>query len=269
MTPPPAAAARTAPAVHPRRAPLAPVRRPRRVSGPAPARRTASPARTAPAAASHPLLDRLIHGRAWIAIIAFALIGIVTMQLGLLKLNAGIGRALEHEAALQRENSALSVENSEVAAGDTVELQAAHMGMQLIPAGALRFLAASGSGGDLARAVAAAQAPASGATPTSASTEASTSAEAVPPTTSTEATTTTPTTTTTPSAAGQTAESTSTSAGSATAASTSAASAGAPATGAASTGAPAPAPAPASTPTPTPTTAPTGESGGASASPGG
>ena len=67
------------------------------------------------------------------------------MQLGLLKLNAGIGRALEHEAALQRENSALSVENSEVAAGDTVELQAAHMGMQLVPAGALRFLSAQGS----------------------------------------------------------------------------------------------------------------------------
>ncbi|HKH79019.1 MAG TPA: hypothetical protein VJ996_03305, partial [Solirubrobacteraceae bacterium] len=132
MTPPAAAAAaaaRTAaaPAVHPRRAPLAPVRRPRRVSGPAarpararPAPRARTAASTAGALVTHPLLDRLIHGRAWIGIVAFALIGIVTMQLGLLKLNAGIGRALEHEAALQREDSALSVENSEVAAGDTV-----------------------------------------------------------------------------------------------------------------------------------------------------
>ena len=151
MTPPPAAAAAAriaaaTPAVHPRRAPLAPVRRPRRVSGPAaePAQRARKAASPATAVATHPLLDRLIHGRAWIGIVAFALIGIVTMQLGLLKLNAGIGRALEHEAALQREDSALSVENSEVAAGDTVELQAAHMGMQLIPAGTLRFLPAQG-----------------------------------------------------------------------------------------------------------------------------
>jgi len=167
MTPPPAsaaAAARTAaPAIHPRRVPLAPARRPRRVSGPGarPARptrpaRPAQPARRSnPAVAivSHPLLDRLLHGRAWIGFVAFALIGIVTMQLGLLKLNAGIGRALEHETALQREDSALSVENSEVAAGNTVELQAAHMGMQLIPAGTLRFLSAHGSEGEVGKAL--------------------------------------------------------------------------------------------------------------------
>ena len=163
MTPPPpaAAAARTAaPGVHPRRVPLAPVRRPRRVSGPGsrPVRSAwpAPPARrTNPAVAlvAHPLLDRLLHGRAWIAIVAFALIGIVTMQLGLLKLNAGIGRALEHETALQREDSALSVENSEVAAGNTVEPRAAHMGMQLIPAGTLRFLSAHGADGEVGKAL--------------------------------------------------------------------------------------------------------------------
>jgi hypothetical protein len=125
-------------------------------------------------------IDRLIHGRAWIGVIAFALIGIVTMQLGLLKLNAGIGRALEHEAALQRENSALSVENSEVAAGDTVELQAAHMGMRLIPAGTLRFLSAQGSTRDVDRALATLNARASGSTPssTASSTGAASSTEA-------------------------------------------------------------------------------------------
>ncbi len=90
----------------------------------------------------HRLLDRLLRGRASIALVAFALIGIVTMQLGLLKLNAGIGRALEHEALLQRENAALSIENSEMAAGERVELQAAHLGMGLVSPGALHFLAA-------------------------------------------------------------------------------------------------------------------------------
>jgi len=138
--PPPAVAAAGAPAVRPRRTPPAPARRPRRVSGPARPRRAVSPDTVA---APRAALDRLIHGRAWIGVVTFALIGIVTMQLGLLKLNAGIGRALEHEGALQRENSALSVENSEIAAGDTVELQAAHMGMQLVPAGSLKFLTAS------------------------------------------------------------------------------------------------------------------------------
>ena len=64
------------------------------------------------------------------------------MQLGLLKLNAGIGRSLEREALLQRENAMLSAENSEMAAGERVEVQAEHMGMEPIPPGALHFLAA-------------------------------------------------------------------------------------------------------------------------------
>ena len=48
------------------------------------------------------LLDRLIRSRVWIALVAFALIGIVGMQLWMLKLNGGIGRAIEHESYLQR-----------------------------------------------------------------------------------------------------------------------------------------------------------------------
>ena len=142
VTPPPAAAA--APAVQPRR-PLAP-RGPRRVSGPGASQRAraarraraGAPARRASRSAlisaleslaQHRLLDRLIRGRTWIGIVAFALIGIVTLQLGLLKLNGGIGRALEHEAVLQRQNAALSIENSELAAGTRVEARAAQLGM--------------------------------------------------------------------------------------------------------------------------------------------
>lgn len=259
MTPSPAAAAaRTAaaPAVHPPRAPLAPARRPRRVSGPA--RPKARPATTpgrrrnpAVAITTHPLFDRLISGRAWIGIVTFALIGIVTMQLGLLKLNAGIGRALEHEAALQRENSALSVENSEFAAGDTVELQAAHMGMQLIAPGTLRFLSAQGSAREEARAVAALSMPAGS---VSATTETAAS-EAEGAAASTESSASESTSATAPSTESEaTAEST------------------APSTGASSTAPPeasesASGEGSASTSALAPTAAPTGESGGASASP--
>jgi hypothetical protein len=131
--------------------------RPRRVSGPA---RTGPPVRRRSQAEAGVVLgsiaalerlsrsrlgnlrwvDRLIRGRIWIALVAFALIGIVTLQLVLLRLNASIGRALEHESLLQRENAALSIENSEAMASQTVEARAAGMGMELVPLGALRFL---------------------------------------------------------------------------------------------------------------------------------
>jgi hypothetical protein len=131
-------------------------RAPRRVSGGARGARpghSAGPAaegahavalRLAGALASlsrHRLLDRLIGGRAWIAFVAFALIGIVTMQLGLLKLNSGIGRALEHQALLQRQNAALSIEDSELGAGARVQSRAARIGMELAPLRGLVFLA--------------------------------------------------------------------------------------------------------------------------------
>jgi hypothetical protein len=156
MTPPAAAAARPVPRARttaPGR-PLTASPKPRRVSGPA------RPRRATPAVAGGPqaeglavgvlaalrsvegssLLDRLIRGRAWIGLVAFALIGIVTLQLTLLKLNAGIGRALAQETTLQRQNSALSIEDSERAAGNLVESSAASLGMELVPVGALRFL---------------------------------------------------------------------------------------------------------------------------------
>ncbi|MGO9488913.1 MAG: hypothetical protein ACLQBB_07780 [Solirubrobacteraceae bacterium] len=107
---------------------------------------------------THRLLDRLIRGRMWIGIVAFALIGIVTLQLGLLKLNSGIGRALEREAALQRDNAALSIENSELAGGDRVESEASRLGMQLVSIANLRFLS-SQPATDISRAAAALSAP--------------------------------------------------------------------------------------------------------------
>jgi hypothetical protein len=159
MTPPAASsAARAVPAAPfaPRRRPVAPPRPPvrRRVSGPlrapargAPARRVATEGGGLLLGAlgmlerlsSHRMLDRLIRGRLWIGIVAFALIGIVTLQLGLLKLNSGIGRTLEKESTLQRANAALSIENSELAGGGRVESQAGQIGMRLTAVGGLKF----------------------------------------------------------------------------------------------------------------------------------
>jgi cell division protein FtsL len=194
MTPPAAAAA---PSVQPRR-PASPGRRTaprrhRRVSGPVRREIDARPSRTGAGHASgaqrglaigvlaalrglsrHALLDRLLRGRTWIALVAFALIGIVTLQLGLLKLNASIGRTLQKQTALQRENASLNIENSELSAGDRVESRASRLGMQLVPAGALRFLVVS-PGTDASRGAKALSSPLQA---SSASAEASSSAAA-------------------------------------------------------------------------------------------
>jgi hypothetical protein len=167
MTPP--AAAAVLPGTHPPRPGPARPARPVRPAGPAgPARRPSPPARPAAPARTRPtrpragarpvgrtvgldtsaasrLLDRLIRSRVWIALIAFALIGIVAMQLWLLKLNGGIGRAIEHESYLQRENAALSAENSAASAGDLVEQHAVASGMTIVPPGSLIFLRTRGS----------------------------------------------------------------------------------------------------------------------------
>jgi cell division protein FtsL len=94
------------------------------------------------ALARHRLLDRLIRGRTWIGLVAFALIGIVTLQLALLKLNGGIGRALEHEARLQRENAQLSIENSELAESAHVGSAALRLGMRTVAPSGVSFLSA-------------------------------------------------------------------------------------------------------------------------------
>jgi hypothetical protein len=110
------------------------------------------------AVANHRAIDRLIAGKLWIGVVTFALIGIVTLQLGLLELNRGIGRSLERETVLQRQNAALSVENSELAAGDKVESRAQALGMELVPMASLRFLGSSPRT-DIARAAKALEVP--------------------------------------------------------------------------------------------------------------
>lgn len=170
MTPPAAASSVQ------RGAKLAPPRpRPRRVSGPVrPTGRPRQALRSTPTGAqdglvlgllgavetlsTHRLLDRLIRGRVWIGLLAFALIGIVTLQLGLLKLNSGIGRAIERSAKLQTENAALSIENSELASGDRVESEAARLGMRLVSIDGLHFLS-SHARSDVAHAAAALREP--------------------------------------------------------------------------------------------------------------
>jgi len=85
------------------------------------------------------LIDRLIGGRAWIAVIAFALIGIVAMQLWVVKLGVGIGRALEHTQLLQQENSTLASEDSALSSAERIERLALAKGLVPASPAALHF----------------------------------------------------------------------------------------------------------------------------------
>jgi cell division protein FtsL len=148
MTPPSHAGAATAGRLRPGPAP----RIPRRVSGPSrrpaagAARRPAASQREVPALAAlrrlsdARLLDRLLRGRAWIAIIAAALLGIVFMQVSLLKLNAGISRAVAQSDALTRQNAELRGEISGLDADTRIQAAAGQTGLVMPAAGDVRYL---------------------------------------------------------------------------------------------------------------------------------
>jgi cell division protein FtsL len=98
----------------------------------------------------HRLLDRLIGGSAWIVVVGTALIGIVFMQVSLLKLNSGIGRSVERATTLDRQNSELRAEVSELGSNDRIQAEAQRLGLVVPPAGSVTFLGAHGEriGGD-------------------------------------------------------------------------------------------------------------------------
>jgi hypothetical protein len=165
--------ARTAPASHRStvRRSTAP-RSPRRVSGPA---RPAAPRRTSGRRAArqpvvraplghrcaafvrslpdHSLLDRMVRGRYWIPLLGILLAGIVAMQVEVLKLNAGVGRALERTTALQSHNEQLREAVARDADDQRIERRAAAMGMVMSQPSEVQFLAHQPTT-DLAKAVA-------------------------------------------------------------------------------------------------------------------
>jgi len=88
----------------------------------------------------HRLLDSLLRSSAWIWVIGLALGGIVAMQVSLLKLNAGIGRAVEATATLERQNTELEARVARLSAGQRIEDTATQGGMVMPPAGAVEYV---------------------------------------------------------------------------------------------------------------------------------
>lgn len=146
-------------------------RAPRRVSGPArPNRRddaiardrrddSARRARTRGATAGDPFivralhrtqrmadsrfLDRLIRGRLWIPLVAAGLMGIVFMQVTMLKFNAGIGRAVTSAATLEQQNATMRADLSRQESGDRIATVAHGLGMVVPADGTTAYVSAA------------------------------------------------------------------------------------------------------------------------------
>jgi hypothetical protein len=121
---------------------------PRRVSGPVRTRRPreqVAPPR--PRALElvrglpdHPLLDRIVRGRAWIPLLGVMLAGIVAMQVEVLKVNASIGRSLALSTTLSSRNQLLRASVSSLSDAQRIEALATRMGMVLPGPTAVSFL---------------------------------------------------------------------------------------------------------------------------------
>lgn len=138
-------------------------RGPRRVSGPAPAqplrRSRARPITRGArilawlrALPDHRLTDRLVRGRAWIVVVGILLIGIVAMQVTLLKLNSGIGRAVAQSATLERHNGELRATVSRLSGEGRVQAMGAKLGLIAPDAGRVSYLVPRGPQDGLAAA---------------------------------------------------------------------------------------------------------------------
>jgi cell division protein FtsL len=130
-----AAAARTAPARRqPARPRPAPARKPvRRASGPAKPKRAAKPRGAR-------ILDALLTGRSWIAIVGVLLAGIVFFNVDLLQMNREITRMADRAAQLKRENARLRLDVARLASSERIQESAAGLGLVLPAPGEVRYL---------------------------------------------------------------------------------------------------------------------------------
>jgi hypothetical protein len=89
-------------------------------------------------------VDGLLRGRAWIWLIGVLLGGIVAMQVSLLKLNAGISRAVTTAGTLERQNADLEAGIARLSSGERVREAALTEGMVTPLPGGVEYLTARG-----------------------------------------------------------------------------------------------------------------------------
>jgi cell division protein FtsL len=120
-----------------------------RASGPAragsralPIRMVQAPVARAARARGVTVLDSLLHGRGWIALVGVLLVGIVFFNVDLLQMNREIAQTADRAAETKRQNAGLRVELARLASTERIQEAAARDGLVLPPAGQVRYLRA-------------------------------------------------------------------------------------------------------------------------------
>ena len=130
----PAATRRRSGYARPPRAPARPA--------PLPVRILEAPFARAVRARTSRLLDALLSGRGWIALVFLLLAGIVFFNVDLLQMNRDIAQNSERIAALKRENARLLLDQARLANSERIQEEAAGLGLVLPAPGEVRYLKA-------------------------------------------------------------------------------------------------------------------------------
>jgi cell division protein FtsL len=86
------------------------------------------------------LLDALLSGRGWIALVFVLLAGIVFFNVDLLQMNRDIAQNAEKISALKRENARLLLDEARLAKSARIQEEAAKLGLVLPAPGEVRYL---------------------------------------------------------------------------------------------------------------------------------
>jgi cell division protein FtsL len=125
-----------------RSAPGAPARRPAPRRREAPTRRP--PARTAASRKrGAAVLDALLHGHGWIALVFLLLAGIVFFNVDLLQMNRDIAGMSQKASAVKRQNARLRTDLARLGSSERIQQVAARAGLVLPAPGEVRYLRAS------------------------------------------------------------------------------------------------------------------------------
>jgi cell division protein FtsL len=89
------------------------------------------------------LLDGLLRGQAWIALVSVLLVGIVFFNVDLLQRGRDIARTGERSVALKRENARLRLELARLGSSERIQRAAAGRGLLLPAPGEVRYLRAN------------------------------------------------------------------------------------------------------------------------------
>jgi hypothetical protein len=123
---------------------------PRRVSGPVRHPRARAARRRSAHPLDRPLLDQLIRGRLWIALVAIGLLGIVALRVAILSVGSGVGDTVAKITQLEQNNQQLAGRIATLEGGGGVASEVEVLGMVPAPADNVVYL--HWAGGDAAAA---------------------------------------------------------------------------------------------------------------------